>query len=170
MAPPVVPAAPAANPFHSLPFPAPGDRIKADDFKALSQALTVIADLASLSGSLFGRTFGEAKMALTGQGYQIVRVMSVFGLELANLGDAVLDSRKVIQILPVMLGERQLVVVVTEAVDTQRLVPNLLGRTYQEAQDHIRALVGNVPPTGTPPTAPSLVGVTLAQVLQALNT
>lgn len=169
LAPPVVPAAPGANPFPGLPFPAPGDRIKADDFKALSQALTIIADMTVLSGSLCGHPFGAAKMALASQGYQIVRVISVFGAELDNLGDASLDGRKVIQVLPVMLGERQLVVVVTEAVDTRRFVPNLLGLTYQEAQERLRVLVGDMAQAGAPPIAPPLIGVTLDQAQQAFT-
>jgi hypothetical protein len=161
--------APGANPFPGLPFPAPGDRIKADDFKALSQALTIIADMTVLSGSLCGHPFGTAKMALVSQGYQIVRVISVFGAELDNLGDASLDSRKVIQVLPVMLGERQLVVVVTEAVDTRRFAPNLLGLTYQEAQERLRVLVGDMAQAGAPPIAPPLIGVTLDQAQQAFT-
>src|SRR5260370_5612929 len=85
---PVVPVAPGSNPFDSLPYPMAGDRIKADDFKKLSQALKIISDMTVLSGSLFGRTFADAKLAVTGQGYQIFRVMSVFGAEIDNLGDA----------------------------------------------------------------------------------
>jgi hypothetical protein len=169
LAPPVVPVAPGSNPFPGLPFPSPGDRIKADDFKALSQALKVIADMTILSGSLCGHPFGAAKMALVSQGYQIVRVISVFGAELDNLGDASLDSRKVIQVLPVTLGERQLVVVVTEAVDTRRFVPNLLGLTYQEAQERLRVLVGDMAQAGAPPIAPPLIGVTLDQAQQAFT-
>ena len=169
LAPPVVPVAPGSNPFPGLPFPSPGDRIKADDFKALSQALTIIADMTILSGSLCGHPFGAAKMALVSQGYQIVRVISVFGAELDNLGDASLDSRKVIQVLPVMLGERQLVVVVTEAVDTRRFVPNLLGLTYQEAQERLRVLVGDMAQAGAPPIAPPLIGITLDQAQQAFT-
>jgi hypothetical protein len=122
-----------------------------------------------LSGSLCGHPFGAAKMALVSQGYQIVRVISVFGAELDNLGDASLDGRKVIQVLPVTLGERQLVVVVTEAVDTRRFVPNLLGLTYQEAQERLRVLVGDMAQAGAPPIAPPLIGVTLDQAQQAFT-
>src|SRR5947208_15503923 len=49
----VVPPAPGSNPFDQLPFPAPGERIKADDFKTLSQALKIIADIAALTANLF---------------------------------------------------------------------------------------------------------------------
>jgi hypothetical protein len=89
--------------------------------------------------------------------------------ELDNLGDASFDGRKVIQVLPVTLGERQLSVVVTEAVDTRRFVPNLLGLTYQEAQERLRALVGDVAQTGAPPMAPQLIGGTLDQAQQAFT-
>jgi hypothetical protein len=163
-----VPQAPGANPFDQLPFPAPGDRIKADDFKALSQALKVIADMAALTASLFGHSFGEVKLAVTTQGYQIARVMSVFGAEIARLDDASLDGRKVIQVLPIQLGSRGVIVVVTEAVDTRKFAPNLIGLTYPEAQERLRAIVGEVPTTGSPPNAPSLMGLTLAQTQQAL--
>src|SRR5687768_17602919 len=94
----------ADNPFSSLPFPSPGERIKADDFKKLSQALRIVADMTALSGTLFGRSFGDVKLTLASQGYQILRAMSVFGAEIDNLGDASLDSRKVIQVIPVALG------------------------------------------------------------------
>jgi len=159
----VVPPAPGSNPFDHLPFPSPGERIKADDFKALSQALKIIADMAALTASLFGHTFGEVKLAVTTQGYQIARVMSVFGAEIEHLDDASLDSRKVIQVLPTELGTRAVILVVTEAVDTRKFAPNLIGLTYSEAQDRIRAIVGEVPQTGAPLNALSLVGLTLAQ-------
>src|SRR5688572_32841643 len=42
--PPAVPPAPAENSFANLPFPSPGDRIKAEDFKRLSQSLMLIHD------------------------------------------------------------------------------------------------------------------------------
>jgi hypothetical protein len=169
VAPPLVPTAPADNPFDSLPYPAAGDRIKADDFKKLSQALDIIADMTALSGSLFGRSFGEVKQALASQGYAIARVMSVFGAEIADLNDASLDGRKVIQVVPVALGVPQLMVVVTEAVDTRRFMPNLIGLTYAEAQERIRSLVGDVPLGGPPPSAPSLVGLTLNDVQRTLG-
>lgn len=166
---PVVPAAPGSNPFDTLPFPAPGDRIKADDFKNLSRALQIVADMTVLSGLLFGEAFGDAKLVLATQGYHIFRVMSVFGAEIDDLDDASLDGRKVIHVLPVAMGDRRTMVVVTEAVDTRRFVPNLMGLTYAEAQERTRALIGDVPLTGAPPTAPPLVGRTLAEAQQALN-
>jgi hypothetical protein len=165
----VVPPAPGANPFDHLPFPSPGERIKADDFRALSQALKIITDMAALTANLFGHTFGEVKLAMTTQGYQIARVMSVFGAEIAHLDDASLDSRKVIQVLPTQLGTRAVIVVVTEAVDTRKFTPSLIGLTYPEAQDRIRAIVGETPPVGAPPNALSLVGLTLAQAESAIH-
>jgi hypothetical protein len=165
----VVPPAPGVNPFDHLPFPSPGERIKADDFKALSQALKIIADMAALTANLFGHTFGEVKLAVTTQGYQIARVMSVFGAEIAHLDDASLDSRKVIQVLPTQLGTRAVIVVVTEAVDTRKFSPSLIGLTFPEAQDRIRAIVGETPPAGAPPNALSLVGLTLTQAESAIH-
>jgi hypothetical protein len=161
--PPVIGAlAPGSNPFDHLPFPAPGDRIKADDFKALSQALTIVANMSKLSGSLLGHAFAEARTLLVGQGYQLVRVMSVFGTEIDNLGDTSLDARKIVQVVSTGLGGPGIAVVVTEAVDARRFVPNLSGLTYPQALERVHALVGQVPPGATAPTAPALVGLTLA--------
>jgi hypothetical protein len=158
---PVVPAPPASSPFAHLPFPSAGDRIKADDFKALSQALNILYDMTVLSSSLFGHTFAEAKAALAGQRYAIQQVMTVFGNEVASWSDTSLDSRKVIQVTPVAPGDPRVLVVVTEAVDTRRLAPNLIGLTYRDAVSRIQSMLADVPITGTPPAAPQLVGLTL---------
>jgi hypothetical protein len=167
--PPVLPPAPADNPFTKLPFPAPGDRIRSDDFKQLSQALKIIADMTSLSALLFGRTFSDAKAALMGHGYQLTRVMSVFGSEINDLADVSLDGRKVVQVVPAELGQHLVSVVVTEAADTRRFVPNLIGLTYPDAQERVRSLVGDIPATtGAPPTAPQLMGLALSDAQQAL--
>lgn len=161
--PPVVPPAPAENSFSNLPFPSPGDRIKADDFKRLSQSLMVIRDALLLSASLLGRSFAEAKQALVSQQYEIQRVMSVFGNELAQLNDPSLDGRKVIQVVPLELGTKAVAVVLTEAVETRRSVPNLLNLTYQEASERLQGVLGDVSVPSDPMTASQLVGLSLAQ-------
>ncbi|HEX6283787.1 MAG TPA: hypothetical protein VFZ71_02890 [Pyrinomonadaceae bacterium] len=161
--PPVVPPAPAENSFADLPFPSPGDRIKAEDFKRISQSLLLIHDALLLSASLLGRTFGEAKQALVSQQYEIQRVMSVFGNELAELGDASLDSRKVIQVVPLELGTKGVAVVLTEAVETRRSVPNLMNLTYREASERLQGILGDVSVPSNPMTASQLVGLSLDQ-------
>jgi len=143
--PPVVlPVAPPTsdNPFNELPYPSPGDRIKAEDFRRLSQSLAVLQQMTVLSAALFGHTLGEARLALAAQQFVVERVLTVFGREVPG-GDASLDSRTIVQVMPVALGERGLLVVVAEAVETRRLAPNLIGRTYGEARDLLRATVGD---------------------------
>ena len=120
---PAVPAPPPDSPFAHLPYPSPGDRIKSDDFKALSQSLNIVYNMTVLSASLFGYTFADAKAALIGQRYSIQRVMTVFGNEISNLADTSLDSRKVIQITSAAPGDARVMIVVTEAVDTRRFAP-----------------------------------------------
>ena len=161
--PAVVPPAPAENTFADLPFPSPGDRIKAEDFKRLSQSLMLIHDALMLSASLLGRTFAEAKQALVSQQYEIQRVMSVFGNELAQLGDASLDGRKVIQVIPLELGTKGVAVVLTEAVETRRSVPNLMNLTYREASERLHGILGDVSVPSNPMTAQQLVGLSLDQ-------
>ncbi len=164
-----IPGAPVSNPFNDLSFPSPGDRIKADDFKKLSQSLQVIYDTYALSGTLFGRNFGEVKLVLASQQYEIQRAMSVFGTEIDNLADAALDNRKVIQVVPAVLGEREVMVVLTEAVETRRFAPNLIGLTYQEASEKIRALLGDIPSAGVQLNAPQLIGLSLEEAQDSLN-
>jgi hypothetical protein len=164
--PPAVPTAPPSNPLEDLPFPSPGDRIKADDFKKLSQSLRVISDAFALSGALFGRSFGEAKQLLAAQQYVIASVMSVFGSEVDDLSDSALDTRKVIQIVPIKLGERAVAVVLTEAVETRRFAPNLLGLSYREASERLRATLGDITYPVSSMPASQLVGLTLAEAKQ----
>jgi len=164
--PAVVPAAPGSNPLKDLPFPAPGDRIKADDFKKLSQSLRIIYEAYLLSGSLFGRSFAEAKLALASQQYQVSRVMSVFGSEIESPNDASLDARKVIQVVPLELGERSVAVILTEAVETRRFTPNLMGLTYREASERLQAMLGDLTFPSTTMTASQLVGLSLAEAKQ----
>ncbi len=160
---PAVPAAPPANPFDDLAFPDPGDRIRSDDFKALSRSLAVIRDAFALSGSLLGQSFGDAKRILAGQQYVIQRVMTVFGTEIARLDDPALDQRQVIQVLPLELGEPQVAVIVTEAVDSQRVMPNLLGMSYNDAQAELRKVLAGATLPTTAVAAPDLVGRSLAE-------
>jgi len=169
IAPMVLPTAPSDNPFDSLPFPSPGDRIRADDFKKLSQALKVITEMTSLSAALFGMTFGEAKGALLGHGFHLARVMSVFGTEITDLADASLDGRKVVQVVPAELGTHQLMIIVSEAVDTRRYVPNFEKLTAPEAQERLFANVGELPAaTATPTAVPQFVGRGLDEAQQGL--
>jgi hypothetical protein len=158
---PAVPAPPADSPFAHLPYPSPGDRIKADDFKALSQSLKIVYDMVVLSASLLGYTFAEARAALAGQRYSIQRVITVFGNEITNLADTSLDNRKVIQVVSAAPGDARVMVVVTEAVDTRRFAPNLIGLTYRDAASRIQTLLADVTITGAPPSAPQLAGLTL---------
>lgn len=164
---PAVPVAPASNPFEDLPLPSPGDRIKADDFKKLSQSLRVVYDAFMLSGALFGRSFGEAKSLLAAQQYVVTSVMSVFGSEIDNLNDSSLDARKVIQVIPAKLGERNVAVVLTEAVETRRFAPNLLGLSYREASERLRATLGDITYPVSSMPATQLVGLTLAEAKQS---
>jgi len=168
-APSPVPPAPVINPFASLPFRSPGDRIKADDFNALAKGLQIIGDAFVLSGALFGAPFGQAKLLLAAQQYQITRVVSVFGVELDTLDDTSLDTRKVIQAVPAVLGEKRLMVVVTEAVETRRFAPNLLGLTYREAFERQRAVMGEGTFPSMPVTAKSLVSQSLKDAAQLLT-
>jgi hypothetical protein len=167
---PSVPAAPAGtNPFDAVPFPSPGDRIKADDFKMLSRSLCLIYDTYALSSALSGRSFGEVKLALAAQRYQVLRAMSVFGAAVDDPNDVSLDQRRVLQIVPAVLGEPRVLVLLSEAVDTRRFAPNLIGLTYREAAERLRTLFGDAAPGSRPVSTPQLVGLTLGQAREALT-
>ena len=166
---PVIPAAPLTNPFASLPFRSPGDRIKADDFNMLGKGLQLIGDAYVLSGALFGATFGQAKVQLAAQEYQIERVMTVFGTEVSVQTDASLDERRVLLIVPSALGERRVMLVVSEAVETRRLAPNLLGLTYREAVERQRAAFGEGTFHAVSMATAPLVGRSLAEASHILN-
>jgi hypothetical protein len=165
--PPVSVGTSAANPFNALPHPNPGDRIRSDDFRHFSQCLEAIQQACTLSASLFGRTLADAKQAIAAQQYTIARVMSVFGTVL-TAGDASLDQRSVVQVQPVAFGERALLVVVSEAVETRRLAPNLTGLTHAEAMDRLHAALGDVTFPQTNVTAGQLVGRTLSDAASAV--
>ncbi len=168
-APPTLPAAPEANPFASLPFRSPGDRIKSDDFNALAKGLQIIGDSYVLAGALFGVPFAQAKVQLAAQQYEIDRVLTVFGAEVSSQTDGSLDSRKVIQVVPSSLGARRVMIVVTEAIETRRLAPNLLGLTYADAVERQRAAFGEGTFPAVSITAAPLVGRSLADAQQILN-
>ena len=123
----------------------------------------LVHDALMLSASLLGRTFAEAKQALVSQQYEIQRVMSVFGNEVAQLDDASLDGRKVIQVIPLELGTKGVAVVLTEAVETRRTVPNLMNLTYSEASERLHGILGDVSVPSNPMTAQQLVGLSLDQ-------
>jgi hypothetical protein len=161
--PPRAPVAGAPNPFDQLPYPAPGDRIRADDFRRLSECLGLIRDAYLLAGALIGRTLAEARTVLAAQGYAVGGVVGVFGNVLADPNDAALDNRRVLHAAPAALGERRVVVIVSEPVETRRLTPNLLGRTYADATSLMRATIGDAVLPGGSVAAPRLVGLTLDQ-------
>ena len=167
--PPSLPAAPVANPFASLPYRSPGDRIKSEDFNALAKGLQIVGDAYVLAGALFGVPFGQAKLQLASQQYEIDRVMTVFGNEVSEQADGSLDGRKVIQIVPSALGERRVMIVVTEAVETRRLAPNLLGMTYRDALERQRAVFGEGTFPAIQMNAVPLVGQSLRDAQQILN-
>jgi hypothetical protein len=164
-----LPTAPASNPFQDLPFPSPGDRIKADDFKKLSQSLKILYEMFLLSGTLFGHSFKEARLVLIAQQYEIYKVLTVFGTEIENLNDTSLDNRKVLQVMPVIPGERRVIVILTEAVETRRFAPNLLGLTYREASERLRGILGDITFPATPMNVSQLVGLSLTEAKQILS-
>jgi hypothetical protein len=163
------PSAPGASPFSSLPNPSPGDPIRSEDFRKLSLALRMIYDAYALSSALFGRSYGEARLTLVSQQYQIRRAMTVFGTELANPADSGLDSRRLIQVIPVTLGERNVDIILSEAVETRKFAPNLIGLTYQEATEKLKAYLGDVAPGAPAMKAPALVNLTLEAARKTLS-
>lgn len=167
---PVVPAIAADNPFQQLPQPNPGDRIKADDFRIFSRCLAAIQSACTLSATLFGRTLAEARPMLAAQQLTIERVMSVFGTMLNNNGDADLEQRRIVQVSPVGYGERRVLVVVSEAVETRRLTPNLMNLTYAEASERLRAAVGDATFPQMSVRVGQLVGATLGDAARAAVT
>ena len=168
--PPALPAAPGANTFAELPFPSPGDRIKADDIKKISQSLRIIYEMSVLSASLMGHTYKEVRLALGTQQYEVRRVMSVFGTELDNPADTSLDNRKVIQVIPLELGTHNVGVILSENVDTRPFAPRLDrgSHTYKSAVDNMKALLKDVAFTGPPKTAPQMAG-TLEEAIRRVS-
>ncbi len=166
---PVSPTAPASDPFAELPFPNPGDRIKAEDFRRLAQGLRVVADAHALAGAMFGLPFGTAEAALRAQGYEVARVVSAGGTELSAPGDPMLNDRRVLAVAPVALGQPRLNVVVTDTAATaDRRMPSLLGLTYRAAATRLQTEAGDLLAGAGPMTAPQLVGRTLSDAEQGL--
>jgi hypothetical protein len=167
---PTLPAVPTENPFNHLPRPSPGDRIRAEDFRQLSSCLELVHDATLLSAALFGHTLAEARPFIAGQGRSIAGVLSVFGAVLSAANDQSLDQRRIVQVLPVVLGEPEVHVVVTEAVETRRLSPSLVGLAYPAVVEQLRGSLGQ----GTTPsvriTAPSLVNLSLSDAANAVAT
>lgn len=118
---------------------------------------------------LQSHSFAEARLALNAQQYHIQRVITVFGTVLDNPEDASLDNRKVLQVIPVELGQRQVTIVVSEAVETRRFAPNLSGLTYRDATERVRLLVGDVGKTMSARPVPSISGLTLGQAREQLT-
>ncbi len=167
---PVAPTLSADNPFQHLPQPNPGDRIKSDDFRVYSQCLAALQSACMLSATLFGRTLAEARPLIAAQQLTIERVMSVFGTMMSSAADPALEQRRVVQVSPVAFGERRLLVVVSEAVETRRLTPNLMGLPYAEASQRIRAAVGDATFPQMSVRAGQLVGATLGDAARAAVT
>src|SRR5688572_26573081 len=167
VAPQAVPAAPVESPFDKLPFPSPGDRIKSEDFKALSQSVLMLYDLFVLSSTLFGEPYGDVRLILASRGYQIARVITVFGNEVTNL-DTSLDARKVLQVAPAAPGTPEVTLVLSEATDTRRFMPNLTDMSYRTAQSYIQSLLGDVAVQGAPAAAPQLVGLDLSTAMNTI--
>ena len=169
--PPVAPAPPVApvggTPFDGLPTPSPGDRIRAEDFRRITQCLQLVQQATVLSSTLFGRTLGEARTALQAQGWQLDRVLSVFGQDVAAGGAH--EDRRVVQVVPASLGLNRVHLVVTEAVATQRLAPNLVGLSHAEAMERLRAAVGEVTMQDVAVSAPALGGLTLGDAVSAVS-
>ena len=157
------------NPFKRLPTAVAGAPIKAADFNTYSEALRALAEVSGLAASLFGKSFAQARNVLTAGNYAIDQVMSVFGTEITHVEDPALDDRKVIQVVPMELGERRVAVVLTEVVQTQRTVPNLMGLTYHEARERLQGALGDVTFSQTSRPAPDLTGRTLEEARLLLS-
>jgi hypothetical protein len=165
-----VPDAPASDPFENLPFPQPGDRIRAEDFQTLSTALRMIHDAFAISGALFGVDFATARQVLAANSYQIVQVVSVFGTEITNPDDPAHAQRRVIQVMPDDLGTNQVNVVLTEEVrEPEMRMPNLVGLTYEQAQTEMQRVLRGVVDENATMAVPNLVGQTLGQAADQLT-
>lgn len=165
----VAPNVSDTNPLDELPFPNPGDRIRADDFKKISQSLLLVRNAFRLSATVFGQPFDQAKLALEAQQYRIVNVITVFGTEIENLDDPSLENRKAIQVMPADLGEPEIVIVVTESVETRRFTPNLIGLNQQDASDRLRNILGDISFPGRPMEMPDLENLTVAEARNLLQ-
>lgn len=167
---PTLTAPAPGNPFAALPHPAPGDRIRADDFKNLSQALRIIYDAFALSAALYGYSLGEARLALASREYEIARVLTTGGAEPGGPGDPSLDGRRVLQVIPIVLGERRVSVLVGETVENRRYMPDLVGSgvTYGQAAQVVRDRLADLPTTGAPMVVPDLNNLSLTDAYRVL--
>jgi hypothetical protein len=128
----------------------------------------VIADAYALAGAAFGQPLGAVRTALAAQGYEVIRVVGASGAEV-SAGDPSLDARKVLHVAPLRLGEQRVGVVVAEAAESQRFMPNIVGMTYRQAQAAIQQQLGDVAARGGPVVVPSLVGRTLSDAQRAVS-
>jgi len=167
---PTLPRVPDDNPFNHLPFPTPGERIRSDDFRQLSLCLQLVQATSQLAAALFGQTLAAARPFLQAQGRVLARVMTVFGTVLDDPNDTRLDDRRIMQVLPVVIGEPEVQVIVSEAVETRRLSPSLMGLKYADAASALSASIGQGITAATPVRAPSLVGHTLGDSANLIAT
>lgn len=165
---PTLPPVPDENPFNHLPFPAPGDRIRADDFRQLSSCLQLVQASAQLSAALVGHTLAAARPFLAAQGRVLSRVMTVFGSVLEDVNDLSLDHRRIVQVLPVIIGEPEVQAIVTEAVETRRLTPSLVGFHYEDASRTFSGSVGQGTIAAAPARVPSLADLSLAEAANVI--
>jgi len=166
---PVLPPVPDENPFNHLPFPAPGDRIRADDFRQLSSCLQLIQASTQLSAALFGQTVAAARPFLAAQGRVLSRILSVFGTVLEDATNTSFDQRVIMMVLPVVIGEPEVQVIVSEEVETRRLTPNLVDLNYAAADGALRASIGQGTVAASPTRVPNVTGIALADAIASLG-
>jgi len=167
---PTLPRVPDDNPFNHLPFPTPGDRVRSDDFRQLSLCLQLVQASSQLSAALFGQTLSAARPFLQAQGRVLARVMTVFGTVLEDPNDTTLDERRIMQVLPVIIGEPEVQVIVSEAVETRRLSPSLIGLRYPAATGALSASIGQGTIAAAPIRAPELLGRSLGEAANLIAT
>jgi len=167
---PTLPRVPDDNPFNHLPFPTPGDRVRSDDFRQLSLCLQLVQASSQLSAALFGQTLSAARPFLQAQGRVLARVMTVFGNVLEDPNDTTLDERRIMQVLPVVIGEPEVQVIVSEAVETRRLSPSLIGLRYPAATSALSASIGQGTIAAAPIRAPELLGRSLGEAANLIAT
>jgi hypothetical protein len=167
---PTLPPVPDDNPFNHLPFPAPGDRIRAEDFRQLSLCLQLVQATSLLSAALFGQTLSAARPFLAAQGRTLTRIMTVFGTVLDDPNNTSLDQRPIIQVLPVIIGEPEVQVIVSEAVETRRLSPSLVGFNYETAARTLSSSIGQGAIAAAPTRVPSLTDIALGDAANVIAT
>jgi hypothetical protein len=166
---PTLPPVPDENPFNHLPFPAPGDRIRADDFRQLSLCLQLLQASTQLSAALFGQSVAAARPFLAAQGRVLSRIMSVFGTVLEDASDVSFDQRIIMMVLPVVIGEPEVQVIVSEEIETRRLSPSLVGFNYEAAANALRSSVGQGTIAASPTRVPNVTNTSLADAIASLG-